>query len=151
MRLLAFVFLAALAAPSAVAQPARIGRLSLLDSLSTRYSCKDVPPPSALLEAGVRRLVFVTDSAGRRLLTLGVDQQRRPVYFDASMGTQAGRRGESERIAVHFERGRISQGQRTAITTGTPARLSDDRTGPLFAQDTARVMTLSQQILRRCR
>ena len=139
-----------LAPVSASGQAARIGRLPLLDSLSARHSCEAAAPTSSLRKDGVARVVLVIDSATGRRLSVGVDDRQRPTYFSSMMGTNQDRRRESESITVLFRDGRAVHGDRSAFTTGTPTRLSDDRRAGLLAEDTARVSRLAAQVIRRC-
>jgi hypothetical protein len=74
------------------------------------------------------------------------------VILMAMMGTDQGRRGESESVNVFFGTdGAIIRGGRRAFTTGTPARLSDDRQLGLLPADTLAVRHLDGALRQRCR
>jgi hypothetical protein len=74
------------------------------------------------------------------------------VMLTAMMGTDQGRRGESESVHVFFDtNGSIIRGRRRAFTTGTPTRLSDDRQLGLLPADTLAVRRLDAALRQRCR
>ena len=133
------------------AQAARIGRLPLLDTLSARLACVSAAPTAFLRETGTARILMLTDSATGRVLTVGVAADRRPLYFQSMMGTSENRRRESESITATFRRGKVTSGDRSAFTGGTPARLSDDRRSGLLASDTSLIAKLAPEVVRRCR
>ena len=133
------------------AQAARIGRLPLLDTLSARLACVGAAPTPFLRQTGTVRILMLTDSATGRVLTVGVGADQRPRYFLAMMGTRENRRSESESITANFHAGRVTSGDRSAFTGGTPSRLSDDRRSGLLASDTSSIAKLAPEVVRRCR
>lgn len=63
-----------------------------------------------------------------------------------------GRRGETETVTASFgPRGTVVRGSRSAFTTGTPARLSEDRNLALLPADTAGARRLADVLRIRCR
>ena len=151
MRFLLVLTLTALCTPAlSHAQAARIGRLPLLDAVPKRHACGDADATRDLRASGIVRVIMLTDSVTGRLVSVSVDRRNRPAYLMAMMGTRQDRRGESETISVHFRDGRPIHGDRSAFTSGTPSRLSDDRRGPLFAQDTVRADSLAREVVRLC-
>jgi hypothetical protein len=65
-------------------------------------------------------------------------------------GCLKAKRRESESITIFFGNGRPSSGERLALTSGTPSRLSEDRRSPLFPGDTAPAANLARSVLQRC-
>jgi hypothetical protein len=93
-----------------------------------------------------------SDSSSHRLVSLGMNAKGGAVMLMAMMGTERGRRRESESVNVFFgTNGAIARGRRSAFTTGTPARLSDDRQLGLLAADTLAVRRLAAALRQRCR
>ena len=148
--LLCCIFLAA-APVDLHGQAARIGRLPLLDTLSTRHACDRATPTSFLRETGTATIIMVTDSVTGRQLSLGVAADQRPTYLMFMMGTTENRRRESESITAMFREGKVIQGDRHAFTGGTPSRLSDDRRSGLLPTDTSSLAALAREVVRRCR
>jgi hypothetical protein len=151
--LLSVVF-AALGPPASGAQAARVGRLPVLELPRPGIgNCRNDPVSPALQQGGIARLITFqsSDSSGHRLISLGTDAKRRSVMLMAMMGTKEGRRGETESVNVFFGNdGAITRGTRSASTTGTPARLSDDRQLGLLPADTLAVRRLEAALRRRC-
>ena len=149
------VALATGAPTSGVAQAARVGRLPVLELPAPGVgTCRKDPVTAALQREGVTRLVSFqsSDSSSHRLVSLGMNATGGAVMLMAMMGTEQGRRGESESVNVFFgSDGEIARGRRTALTTGTPARLSDDRQLGLLAADTLAVRRLAAALRQRCR
>ena len=149
------VALATVAPTSGDAQAARVGRLPVLELPAPGVgSCRNDPVTAALQREGVARLVSFqsSDSSSHRLVSLGMNAKGGAVMLMAMMGTDQGRRGESESVNVFFATdGAIARGRRSAFTTGTPARLGDDRQLGLLATDTLAVRRLATALRQRCR
>jgi hypothetical protein len=149
------VTLATVTPASGDAQAARVGRLLVLELPSPGVgTCRNDPVTAALRREGVTRLVSFqsSDSSSHRLVSLGMNAKGGSVMLMAMMGTDQGRRGESESVNVFFGTdGAIVRGRRSAFTTGTPARLSDDRRLGLLPTDTAAVRRLVAALRQRCR
>jgi hypothetical protein len=157
MRYVVILFAAALAtvaSTSGDAQAARIGRLPVLGlPFPGGGSCRDESVTAALQRDGVTRLISFqsSDSSGHRLISLGMSAKGGSVMLMAMMGTDQGRRGEAESVNVFFGTdGAITRGRRSAFTSGTPARLSDDRQSGLQPADTLAVRRLDAALRRRC-
>ena len=143
-------------APTALgAQAARVGRLPLLELPSPGVgTCRIGPASPTSRRLGVARTIqfSTTETEPHHLVSLSVDAQGAPVLLMALMGTKVGRRGESESITVSFISGdRVTQGKRSAFTTGTPSRMSDDRRLGLLPTDTADAQRMVKALRQRCR
>lgn len=131
--------------------PPEIGRFPVLDALPPSGACKVSPGNQALLRQGIARVVMFTDTATHRMVSVGVDAERRPRTVSAFSSKRQGKRGETETVFVTIDvRGRIVRGDRSYFTTGVPARLSDDRKAGLLPADSARALRLARALLRRC-
>jgi hypothetical protein len=144
----------AVASVAGNAQAARVGRLPVLE-LPRRDvgSCRNDPAPAALQRQGIARLISFqsSDSSRHRLVSLGTNAKGGSVLIMAMMGTDQGRRGESESVKVFFNTdGAIIRGLRRAFTSGTPTRLSDDRQLGLLPADTLAVRRLDAALRQRC-
>jgi hypothetical protein len=140
------------ASPSAIpAQAARVGRLPVLAPLAAGATCSTSPASGELKQSGIARLLSAKEPAQPRLLSLAVSADGKPKVLTILMGTREGQRGEGESVTVYFRDGVIASGARTAYTTGTPARLSDDHHGGLFPSDTAQAKALAHALVRLCR
>jgi hypothetical protein len=149
------VAIATVASTSGAAQAARIGRLPVLEVPTPGVgSCRSDPVTAALQREGITRLVSFqsSDSSRHRLVSLGMNAKGGSVMLMAMMGTDQGRRGESESVHVFFDtNGAIIRGRRRAFTTGTPTRLNDDRQIGLLPADTLAVRRLDAALRQRCR
>ena len=134
------------------AQPARVGRLPVLGTLARGALCNTMPITAELRSSGVGRLFNVEEPGRPRLLTVGVTAAGKPFVLMAMMSTRQGRRGEGESVSVFFgSDGRVRAGDRTAYTTGIPARGSDDRQLGLLPTDSAQAKSLARALVRLCR
>lgn len=93
---------------------------------------------------------MVRDSAGGRMLTLGLSAQGDPRHLLVMISDDTGgTRHETEMVSVRFDSsGRVMLGSRSAMTVGTPARLSEDRRSGLLPSDTAQAIALMRDIKR---
>lgn len=125
----------------AAAQPARVGRLPLLEAFPSYARCTAVND----------RIFNVRDTVRHRMTSVAVDGERRLFMFTSMMSTQEARRTEGESVTAWFsEDGVVKRGSRLAFTTGTPARTKDDvRTG-LLPGDTAAVAKLVASLRKLC-
>jgi hypothetical protein len=117
-------------------------------------TCRNDPTNAALKHAGIARLLSLesNDASSHHLISLGLDAKGGAVMLMALMGTNQGRRGESESVDVFLGKdGSIVRGHRSAFTTGTPTRLSDDRQRGLLAADTLGIRRLIAALRQRCR
>jgi hypothetical protein len=140
-------------APAALgAQAAQIGRLPLFAELASgKALCKAMPVASALRNAGIVQLWMLNDSAGGRMLSLGLDAYKRPVTLIVIASTKEGARSEAEMANVIFSAtGKVDHGTRSAYTGGTPATRADDRRGGLLKADSAQALVLARAVGRRC-
>ena len=137
------------------AQAARVDRLPVLELHTPGVGeCRNDPATPALRRDGVARIVTFqsSDSTRHRLVSLGMDAKGRSILLMAIMGTTQGRRGESETVQVSFAPdGAIVRGRRSAFTTGTPARRSDDRHLGLLPTDSMAIHRLDAALRQRCR
>jgi hypothetical protein len=143
------------AAPAiANAQAARIGRLPVLQLPNAGGTCRLDAANAELRRSGIAQMLSFTtsDSNSHRLVSLGVSVSGAPVILTAMMGAKEDRRGETESVEAWFDRtGRVWHGRRNAFTTGTPARLADDRHIGLLAADTLAAQRLAAALVKRCR
>jgi hypothetical protein len=137
------------------AQAARVGRLPVLEVPSAHVgTCRNDPITPDLRREGLARLVSFQagDSMNHRLVSLGLDAKGGAVMLMAMMGTERGRRGESETVNAFFGHdGAIIRGSRSAFTTGVPASRADDRELGLLPADTLAVQRLVAALRQRCR
>ena len=133
-------------------QPARVGRLPLFAGLASGASCSATLASAALQRSGIVRILNVNEPGHPRLLSLGVTAAGKPQMLTAMMSTRDDRRHEGESVMVFFaENGAVTYGDRSAYTTGTPARRSDDRRLGLLRTDSAEAQALARALLRLCR
>ena len=134
------------------AQPARVGRLPVLATPIRGAVCGTMPVTAELRSSGVDRLFNVDEPGRPRLLTVGVTAAGKPSMLMVMMSTRQGRRREGESVTVFFGTdGRVLSGDRTAYTTGIPARSSDDRQLGLLGTDSAQAKSLARVLLQLCR
>ena len=134
------------------AQPARVGRLPVLGTPARGAVCETMPITAELRSSGVARLFKVEEPGRARLLTVGVTAAGKTSMVMAMMSTRQGRRREGESVTVFFgSDGRVRSGNRTAYTTGIPARSSDDKQLGLLPADSAQAKSLARALLRLCR
>jgi hypothetical protein len=151
-RTLAVVFLLAGLPALSRAQAARVGRLALLAPPAAGATCSTIPASAALQHSGMARILNVDEPARPRLLSLGVTAAGKARFLTVMMSTRDGRRGEGESVTVFFgDNGAIVRGDRSAYTTGTPARRSEDRRLGLLPADSARAQAMARALLRICR
>jgi hypothetical protein len=142
---------AALAGPCG-AQAARIGRLPVLQPLSSNVrACTSGVTPGELQRQHISRIFDVTEAPTGRHLSLGVDDAGTPRALTAMLGTREARRGESESVFVFLgPNGSIVRGWRTAMTGGVPARVDEDRRSGLLPGDTSQIKALVRALRRIC-
>lgn len=147
------VFVLLIACPAAVpAQAARMGRLAVLAPLASGATCSGTVVSGELRDAGIERLLSITEPNHPRLLSLAVSARGVPRMLMVMMSTHERRRGEGESVTIHFDgAGAIVRGARSAYTTGTPARLSEDHQSGLFPADTGQARDMARALLRLCR
>jgi hypothetical protein len=148
-------FTLSILAPSAAeAQAARVGRLPVLELPPAGVgTCRSDPVTPALQREGIARMISFqsSDSSGHRLISLGLNVKGASVMLMAMMGTEQGRRGETESVNAFFDRNGITvRGRRSAFTTGMPARRSDDRQLDLLPADTLALHRLDIALRQRC-
>lgn len=98
------------------AQAARMGRLAVLAPLASGAACSSAAVSGELKDAGIDRLLSITEPNHPRLLSLAVSARGKPRMLTVLMSTQERRRGEGESVTVHFElRGRSSVGRALPI------------------------------------
>lgn len=135
------------------AQAARIGRLSVLAPLPPSVkTCTRVVTSGELRRQGITRIFDVTEVPADRHLSFGVDDAGTPHMLMAMMGTNEARRRESESVFAFLgPNGSIARGWRTAMTSGVPARIGDDRRSGLLPADTSQIKALIRALRRICR
>ena len=152
--LLLAAILVSIGACRADAQPAHVGRLSLFAlPPAGKGSCRTEPASAALRRDGISRLISLqwADSTGHGLMSLGLNAAGAPRMLVTMSGTRHERRGETESASIFFRSdGKIARGRRSAFTTGTPARLSDDRRLGLLPTDSAAAKRLAAALRQRC-
>jgi hypothetical protein len=146
-----WVLLLTVSATSVGGQAARVGRLDVLASSSADATCIARPASVELQRAGIARTLTVKDPAHDRLLSVGVSAAGTARILHAMMTTREERRGEGESVMILFDADeRIRSGRRSAYTTGTPSRRSDDRQAALLPTDSARAKALARAVIRLC-
>jgi hypothetical protein len=134
------------------AQAARVGRFPVLAMPARGALCGTMPVTAELRSSGIARLYNVEEPGRPRLLTVGVTAAGKPSLLMAMMSTRQGRRSEGESVTVFFGTdGRVRSGDRTAYTTGIPARSSDDKQLGLLPIDSAQAKSLTSVLLQLCR
>jgi hypothetical protein len=151
----AFGIALTLAPAMVVAQPARIGRLVVLELPRAGVGkCRFESPDAALRRSGIATMLTfqVEDSTGSQLVSLGANTKGAPIMLMAMRGMSEGRRREMETVDAFFAvDGSILRGSRSALTGGTPARRSEDRRAALLPGDTVAIRRLITALRRRCR
>lgn len=132
------------------AQVARIGRLPVLAPMrAATTSCRALPVNRALRDQGITGGVMARDSVARRLVSVGTTANGRVKTLSAMMSDSTGpHRSEMESVFILFDaEGRVQSGSHSAMTGGTPARLSEDRRGGLLPSDTAEAVALARALV----
>lgn len=94
--------------------------------------------------------MFDAKGSGRSV-SVSIDAKRHPVLMTSFAGIQINTRGETEFAMVFFSpSGHVWRGTRSYITTGTPARTSEDRRGGLLPPDSAMAQRLAADVVKRC-
>ena len=131
------------------AQVARIGRLPVLAPMrAATTSCRSLPVNRELRDRGITGGVMARDSVARRLASIGTTANGRVKTLSAMMSDSTGpHRSEMESVFIVFDaEGRVQSGSHSAMTGGTPARLSEDRRGGLLPSDTAQAVALAKAL-----
>ncbi|MBM3908840.1 MAG: hypothetical protein FJ363_12305 [Gemmatimonadetes bacterium] len=140
-----------LAANPLQAQAARIGRLPVLAPMRAATTvCRALSVNAELRKRGITGGVMAQDSGARRLVSIGTTSSGRVRTLHALMSDSTGpKRSEMESVSVRFDaEGRVQAGTHSAMTGGTPARLSEDRRGGLLPSDTAQAVALAAALLK---
>ena len=146
------VALAVSAPVSAQTQPARVGRLPILELPAAGAGSCQTQGAGAFRMVGIARMIIYQTKDSSHVISLGVNAKGVPIVLMAAMGTDSARRGESESVQVSFDStGAIANGRRRAFTSGTPAHLGDDKQVDLLPGDTAAIKRLTTAIRQRCR
>lgn len=135
---------------SVPAQAVKVGDQPALAPVAANTACKESAPNDALRRTGIASGLMVQDAD--RMISLWLSANGKPMNLHAMIGKAAGpRRRESESVAVAFDaNGKVVRGDRTAFSSGVPAKLSDDRRAGLLPTDTAAAIALVRSILARC-
>lgn len=133
-----------------VDQAARIGRLPVLAPLrATGTPCGTALPITAELQRdGIESGVLVRDTLLARTVSLALTADGHAKVLLAMMSDSTGaQRRELETVTVVLgPDGRVLTGSRSAMTSGTPSRASEDRRGGLLPADTAQAIALAAAI-----
>ena len=135
------------------AQPARMGRLPLMEPLrSATIRCRtDLPLTAELRRQGMTSILEATDTVTGRSMSLLLSSGGHTKMLMSMMSDSIGARHEIEIVTVFFlPDGRVLRGSRMAMTSGVPARLSEDRRAGLLPADTAGAVALARNIRQRC-
>ena len=135
------------------AQAAHIGRLRLLSLPAHGATCAATTASPALQHSGIVRVFNIDEPGHPRLLSLGLTAAREPRMLLIMRSTPVGdrQRKEGESITVFFDgAGAVTRGNRSAYTTGTPARRNEDQHASLFAADSALAQTMARALVRLC-
>jgi hypothetical protein len=132
----------------------QIGRLPILAPLGpgTGDCRSSAAPPELRNEGIVRMTMLVLDGTPSRMLAVSTNLRGGIAMFSAFYSVPAGpRRREGEHVMALFApSGSLRSGTRSYYTTGTPARLSEDRSAPLSPRDAVAALALAKAVLARC-
>jgi len=104
-----------------------------------------------LRRQGVTSGVLASDTAISRIVSLAMTADGHAKMLMAMMSDSTGaRRREQESVTVFFGAdGQVANGSRSAMTSGVPSRLSEDRRAGLLPTDTAQALALATAV-RKC-
>jgi hypothetical protein len=131
---------------------AQIGTIPLFDSLPAAGKCEQFPGNAQMKGLGESRMTQFSGTQPRRTISVGLDERGRPKHVWIMAGRPISpSKSESETVMAFFtDAGRVARGDRHYFTTGTPARMSEDRSGGLFASDSAKIQQVVKAVIARC-
>jgi len=145
------VAIVACLATSACAAPVTADDLVAL-SASDNTTCREIRQDSATASRGISRMIRieVTRPASRSVM-VAVDSSNHPRFFSSMVNRRAGTTMKMQSASAAYDAtGRMSQAVRTFTTRVITSGTGDSKSVALSDADTARVRSLTAEVLRRC-
>jgi len=145
------VAIVACLATSACAAPVTADDLVAL-SASDNTTCREIRQDSATASRGISRTIRieVTRPASRSVF-VAVDSSNHPRFFSSMVNRRAGTTMKMQSASAAYDAtGRMLQAVRTFTTRDITSGTGDSKSVALSDADTARVRSLTAEVLRRC-
>jgi hypothetical protein len=138
-------------ATAACAAPVAADDLSAL-SASDSTTCREIRQDSARASRGISRMIMIEATRpALRSVGAAVDSLNHPRFFTSIVNRRAGTTMKMQSVSAAFDAtGRMSQAVRTFTTREMPSGTGDSKSVALSDADTARVRSLTAEVLRRC-
>jgi FlaG/FlaF family flagellin (archaellin) len=144
------VAIVACLATAACAAPVTADDLVALPASDT--TCREIRQDSARASRGLARILMIERlPASMRFVSVGVDSSNHARVFSAMQSRKSGTTMKIQMVGASFDAtGRMSQAVRTFMTREMPSGTGDSKSVALSDADTARVRSLTAEVLRRC-
>jgi len=135
----------------ACAAPVTADDLSAL-SASDSTTCREIRQDSARASRGIARLIMIeVPRPAPRSVGVAVDSLNHPRFFSSMVNRKAGTTMKMQSASATYDAtGRMSQAVRTFTTRDITSGTGDSKSVALSDADTARVRSLTAEVLRRC-
>jgi hypothetical protein len=148
-----FVAIVCAFVPHPRALAAQIGHFPLLEEVAdSSIRCKRLPATDELRRAGAAAQVQIKSAEDtNRTIAIGVTAKGRPKVLTDMIGRSVGWKLETETLTAFLDpAGAVVSGSRTYETSGTASRIKDNKRSGLFPEDTARIVMLANEMIRKC-
>jgi len=144
------VAIVACLATSACAAPVTADDLLALPASDT--TCREIRQDSARASRGfVRMIAIEATRPASRSVVVAVDSSNHPRFFSSMVNRRAGTTMKMQSASAAYDAtGRMSQAVRTFTTRDMTSGTGDSKSVALSDADTARVRSLTAEVLRRC-
>ena len=138
-------------ATAACAVPVTADDLSAL-SASDSTTCREIRQDSARASRGISRMIAIEATRpASRSVVVAVDSLNHPRFFSSMVNRKAGTTMKMQSASATYDAtGRMSQAVRTFTTRDITSGTGDSKSVALSDADTARVRSLTAEVLRRC-
>ena len=138
-------------ATAACAAPVAADDLSAL-SASDSTTCREIRQDSARASRGISRMIMIEATRpALRSVGAAVDSLNHPRFFTSIVNRRAGTTMKMQSVSAAFDAtGRMSQAVRTFTTRDITSGTGDSKSVALSDAATARVRSLTAEVLRRC-
>ena len=115
-------------------------------------TCREVWQDSARASRGIARMIAIEATRpGSRFVGVAVDSSNHPRFFTSMVNRKAGTTMKMQSASASYDAtGRMSQAVRTFTTRDITSGTGDSKSVALSDADTARVRSLTAEVLRRC-
>ena len=135
---------------TACASPVVADDLAALSASDT--TCQEIRQDSARASRGFARMLMIEMPAPMsRFVSVGVDSLNHARVFSAMINQKAGTAMKMQMVSASYDaNGRMLLATRTFMTRQIASGTGDSKSVALSGADTARVRTLTAEVLRRC-